>query len=68
MFTDTGIFLFARSACNKVVNQFSKIHATLPLHLSSPPPSVTHRYPYLIQLLERRGMPKHCHVTTSEVG
>ncbi|MBS4808532.1 MAG: hypothetical protein KH071_11700 [Paraprevotella sp.] len=51
----------------KVVNQFAKIHATLPLHLSSPP-SVTHRYPYLIQLLERRGMPKHCHVTTSEVG
>ncbi|MEQ2981421.1 hypothetical protein [Paraprevotella clara] len=41
MFTDTGIFLFARSAFNKVVNQFSKIHATLPLHLSSPPPSPT---------------------------
>ncbi len=36
-----GIFLFARSAFNKVVNQFSKIHATLPLHLSSPPPSPT---------------------------
>lgn len=63
-----SIFLFARSAFNKggqSVCQDTR-HSTAPSVFF--PPSVTHRYPYLIQLLERRGMPKHCHVTTSEVG
>lgn len=64
-----SIFLFARSAFNKggqSVCQDTR-HSTAPSVFFPPPPSPTvilTSYNYW----KGRGMPKHCHVTTSEVG